>query len=383
MTLHRLLTTSPQRADPLTWILSFNLPFAGAISAVVGGTIIAVTVAWQGVSPLLIIIAAALSSMGCLLIMRSARVQRPVVRSIETVLPISLGIVSMIVSAIGHRGSQVPLTEWTGPLGLGTVMLALVPYSSALLIAGWGIVGAVVAGALARWAFTAPDVGEWSLLIGGSSIPLHVGVAGAVFSGMVVSGVARWRALPYDREESSDRPVAFSRRLREHGAPISIGDDVLALLGRIADGGRVTAKERADAAALATGIRTDLVSVMNRSWLETIPQHARLTVHDPHNAANRMTRAQRAAVHTLITAALESPVLAGEGLRIELRSLDNGTTAVALSMNITLPEGRRVMMLAPYFISLKASVDDFEWAVGEQLSMRFKLPPPASGERRS
>ncbi|QEE61918.1 hypothetical protein FVA74_10320 [Salinibacterium sp. dk2585] len=375
MTFTSTLRTSPQKADPLTWILAFNLPLIAVLATAAGGFLVAIMIAPQGVSPFATLLATTLSVLGCLVVQRAAQPHRPLVRPGQAALPMALGVASMLVSAFGHRGSSVPLGEWTGPLGLATVMLALVPYLPGLVVGGLGLIGAVIAGLASRWAFDTSEIGEWSAFIAGSSLPFHVGVAGAAFSGLVVAAVTRWRALPYDREETAERPSSFVSRLQQHGTPVAIGDDVLALLQRVADGARVSAKERADAASLAAGIRADLVEVVNRSWLETIPQHERLSVEDPDGAANRMTRSQRSAIHTLISAALESPVLAGEALRIELRSLDDGTTAVAFSMNITLPEGRRVMMLAPYFISLKASVDDLEWAVGEQLRMRFKLPP--------
>lgn len=375
MSILPILTTSPQRADPLAWVLSVNLPLAGAIASAGGGTALTIILARQGASAAAIIIATALATLGCLVVMHEARPNRPLMRASRSVLPAALGLASMAVSAVGHLGSTVRLEEWSGPLGLATVMLALVPYSPAVLTAIWGAVGAVTAAALAWWAFDVPGAGPLGVLIAGSSVPLHVGLGGAVFSCMVVAGVQRWRALPYDREESSERS-RLGDRLREHGATVAVGDDVVSLLQRVTERGRVTTKEREDAAALAAGIRSELVRMLDRSWLETIPQRDRLTIEDPELVANRMTRPQRAAVHALITAALESPVVAGENLRLELRALEDGTTAVALSMDITLPEGRRVMMLAPYFISLKASVDDLEWDVGEQLRMHFKLPPP-------
>lgn len=378
----RIYTTSPQRADPLTWIVSFNLPFFAAITSVLGGVGIAALTAGHGVVPLLIIAATIAAVAACLLVLRDARPQRPDFRAAQSIAPMGLGLVSMSFSAIAHRGSDVAIEQWTGPLGLCAVMVALVPYCSALTMAVLGVVGATASSAMASWTFPDPQSGPISLLLAGGSLPLHVGLVGSAFCGMVVAAVIRWRALPYDREESADRPAVFASRLRAHGAPVAIGDDVLALLAKVADGGRVTAKNRTDAALLAAGIRADLVTAINRSWLDTIDQHQRLAVEDPDNVANRMTRQQRAAIHALITAALESPLLAGEALRMELRARDDGTTAVALSMNISLPEGKRVMMLAPYFVSLKASVDDLEWAGGEQLRMRFKLPAPPTDQGR-
>lgn len=376
MTSLALFTTSPQRADPLTWMISFNLPLLAAFASGAGGVVIAVVMGQRGASAAAIVIATVLSVLGCLVVLRAAQPQRPDFRPVQALLPMGFGVASMVVSAVGHRESGIPITDWTGSLGLCTVMIALVPYCSAFVFSLCGVVGGVLAAVVARWAFPEPIGGEWTLFIVGATMPLHVGIVGAAFSGMVVASVVRWRALPYDREELAERPVAFASRLREHGTPVAISDEVIALLSKVADGGRVTAKERTDAAELAAGIRADLVTTLDRSWLDTIAPNHRLTVEDPQNVANRMTRQQRAAIHALIRAALDSPVIDGEGLRIELRGLDDGTTAVALSMDLNLPEGKRVMMLAPYFVSLKASVHDLEWAGGEQLRMRFKLPAP-------
>lgn len=376
-----IVMTSPQRADPLTWIIGFNLPLAAAITGAAGGVAVAAIVAPAGAHTGFILGATALVVAACLIVVLAGRPREPFVRPVQAVPPVLLGLASITISALAHRGSTVEVGHWSGPIGYCLVLLALVPYSSALMTAAYGLAGAVASGIFAQWAFPDPDAPPLGILIAGATLPFNVGIAGACFTAMVVAAVTRWRALPYDREERSDSAAAFASRLREHGTPMAIGDDVTGLLRRAAETGRITAKDRSDAAALAEGIRADLVRAADRSWLEAIPQHRQLIVEDPENAANRMTREQRATIHALIVGALESPVVADEVLRIELRPLDDGTTAVALSMNITLPEGRRVMMLAPYFVSLKASVDDFEWAGGEQLRMRFKLPPPESGPR--
>jgi hypothetical protein len=377
-----MYTQSPQRADPLTWIVAFNLPLFSAITSGVGGLGIAAFTTVFGVETVPLVAATLLTVIACLLILRDVRPHRPNFTVSQCILPMSLGLVGMALSAWAHRDSSVEIGGWTGPLGVCMVMIALVPYCSALTLATLGLISATLAAGAGLWAFPEPTAGPVSLIIAGATLPLHVGLVGAVFSAMVVAAVIRWRALPYDREESVDRPRVFASRLREHGTPVVIGDDVLALLEKVAVGGRVTAKERTDAAALAAGIRSDLVTAIDRSWLDSIANAQRLIVEDPDRVANRMTREQRAAIHGLISAALESPLLAGEALRIELRSRDDGTTAVALSMNITLPEGKRVMMLAPYFVSLKASAHDLEWAGGEQLRMRFKLPAPPDNRGR-
>ena len=62
-------------------------------------------------------------------------------------------------------------------------------------------------------------------------------------------------------------------------------------------------------------------------------------------------------------------------LLIELRAQPDGSTAVALSIDIDLPEGRRLVLLAPYYLTLKTTVADLTWDDGRNLLMRFRIPP--------
>ena len=48
--------------------------------------------------------------------------------------------------------------------------------------------------------------------------------------------------------------------------------------------------------------------------------------------------------------------------------------AVALRILSTLPEGRRVTFLAPYYVTLQAAVDDIRWRNGTTLEVDFEVP---------
>ena len=50
-----------------------------------------------------------------------------------------------------------------------------------------------------------------------------------------------------------------------------------------------------------------------------------------------------------------------------------GTTAVAVSLDVDLPEGRRIMHLSPYYLTLRTAVRDLRWEDVRQL--RFEVPP--------
>ena len=88
-----------------------------------------------------------------------------------------------------------------------------------------------------------------------------------------------------------------------------------------------------------------------------------------------MSPAQRSALLGLLRAATDGMTPNPTPLLIELRGKSDGSTAVALSTDVTFPEGRRLTLLAPHYVSLRATVDELEWDPGERFRLRFRLPP--------
>ncbi|MDQ1555896.1 MAG: hypothetical protein QOI02_898, partial [Actinomycetota bacterium] len=91
--------------------------------------------------------------------------------------------------------------------------------------------------------------------------------------------------------------------------------------------------------------------------------------------ADRMNENPRAALRGLLVEVTESPGVPIESVSVEIRGERDGSTAVALSMDVNLPEGRRVMLLAPHYLTLKTTVDDLSWDDGRSLLLQFRIPP--------
>lgn len=373
-----VIRLSPQRADPLSWILAFNLPLMMACGAVATTSVLLLLSELSGIDPVPVSLAGALTAIACLVIYRAAQPQREFFRVRDCIVPLVLAGAASWISAIAYIERTAGVELWMGAYCFAVVIIALVPYSSALTLASCGVLGAIICGALSAVYFDYASGSELVRVALASVVPLQAGLAGAVFSAVVVLSLLRWQELPYDTSERADADTDFAERLRDRGAPPTIGPEVQALLERVAQEGRVGSRDRELALDLARGIRAELEIVLNRSWLDALAHERSLTVVDPGRVAERATPVQRAAIRRLILAVLDSPVLHEESLRIELRAGDDGTTAVALSMKIDLPEGRRVMMLAPYFVSLRSTVDKLQWVRGEQLRLKFQLPAPAA-----
>jgi hypothetical protein len=142
----------------------------------------------------------------------------------------------------------------------------------------------------------------------------------------------------------------------------------------VARNGVIAEADRTVAAQLARELRADLVQAANSSWLDTLARESGLVVNDPTGLADRMDEAQRAALQGLLRVVLDNPVVDRDSLLIDLRPQPDGSTAVALSLDVDLPEGRRIMMLAPYYLTLKTTVDNLSWADGRSLLFKFQIP---------
>jgi hypothetical protein len=143
----------------------------------------------------------------------------------------------------------------------------------------------------------------------------------------------------------------------------------------IAATGVVTPEDRALAGQLARRLRDDLVTQSNVSWLDSVAAGSRLVVIDPEFRANRMRATQRTALRALLQAILDTPGIDAGSLLVELRGRDDGATAVGVSLEMELPEGRRILHLAPYYLTLRTTVDDLAWSEDRFLRVTFNLPP--------
>ena len=134
------------------------------------------------------------------------------------------------------------------------------------------------------------------------------------------------------------------------------------------------------AGQLARRLRDELVFRVNASWLGTVATGRPVAVMDPEHRADTMNDAQKSALTGLIDAILDTPDTGTKSLLVVLRGEDNGATAVAMSMDLHLSEGRRATRLALYCLTLKTAFEGLSWSDGRLLNMRFEVPPHDSGD---
>ena len=357
----RYLAVSAQQLDPLSWFTGRVVPLVFAGLILLYGAFRIPT--WFTTSmPWLQPIAVALCAGSCVGVYVMTRSLRPQLGWLEGAITVLIAGTGLVISAIGYAGTDLSIELWWAPFGLGLAISSLAPYLTARRVLVLGGVGALV-GTVVAFSALEPMVHQWgqisAMIIIASPIICGV-VASVTFSFVLVSRMMpiieqRSRmVLPLEPSDASAEDVERLRlaRLTARAVPFLEG---------IAAAGEVSAADRALAGQLARRLRDDLVTQSNLTWLDSVAADSRLVVIDPEHRASRMSTAQRTALRALLRAVLDTPGTDSESLLIELRGRPDGATAVALSLDIELPEGRRIMHVAPHLLTLRTAVDDLTW----------------------
>jgi hypothetical protein len=373
------LHASPQQIDPLSWLTRPWVGFSFALVVLGYGGFTTIATWARSDYPWIDLVATLFMLAACVYVQFATRPMRGRFTLGQAGIPLLLGLCGLGLSAWAAMDSEVAVHNWWAPVGLGILVATCGPYLTAPGILGLGTVLSVFTG-LATWpAFVGRDdpwTGFSSIIIACSSVIVST-VATAVFSFSVVLSTQRVLGRVGIELAEEDAVRAEAARRAEITTLARLGSRVAPFLHSIADSGVVTAENRALAGQLARRLRSDLVTQANRSWLDTLALRGRIYVVDPDNRADSMNTAQRAAVRGLLGAVMDDPATDSGSLFIELRGRADGSTAVAMSIDIDLPEGRRMMMLAPYYVALQATTNEISWDPVHDV-LRFRVPPSQS-----
>ncbi len=370
----RYFLTSAQQVDPLSWFTGPYLPLAFSGLIFVFGTLMTALTwnlsdrPWLQLAGLWLCVIAAL-----VIHLRTRRLQ-PALGWGTGVLVLTTATVGTLLSAIDYQGTDLNLGLWWGPAGPALILLSLSPYLPARRIWVLGL-GTTVATVALSFAILYPvnDFQGPLTTIAVFAYPMAMAtVAATVFSYSIVSTM-----IPM--LESPSRLMVPGQRLRDAAVEEAERESLARLtsraapfLERVAESGRVEPSDRALAGQLARRLRDDLVTQASESWLDTVAGSSRLVVVDPDRLARRLDAAQRTALLAMLRAVLDLPETDAGSLLIELRKSPDGSTAVAVSMDMSLPEGRRIMHLAPYYLTLRTAVADLEF---DRDRLTFRIPP--------
>lgn len=371
----RVLTISAREIDPLSW---FTGPFVPLVFAAVnlgyGGVLAALT--WTtSTFPVAQLIGVLLCTAACVFVHVVTRPQFPAIGWGGGTMALLIAGAGFVLSAIGYSHSTLMIELWWAPVGFALAIGSLAPYlpmRQLLIIGSAGTLVFVSAAFLEvhdRIVYWGPVSTYLIILLA----PASGLAASAAFSYVVVS-----RMLPLIEKRSevvvaprSDPEAEASERHRL----ASFTARAAPFLEGVARAGEITPEDRNLAGQLARRLRDDLVTQSNISWLDAVAAGSRLVVVDPEHRASRMRTAQRTALRGLLRAILDTPGTDAGSLLVDLRGQPDGATAVGISLEMELPEGRRILHLAPYYLALRSTVDDLAWSEDRFLRVTFNLPP--------
>lgn len=371
---------APYEFDPLTWLAGNRLPLAFAVFVPLAAALPISTTTHTSLELVGQLSSVALMSAACILVHWLAHPVRGTFTRARALLPAAIAAAATVLSAVnpgepGGVGALMDVQVWWAPLGFAFVLGSLVPYSSLVTSLLLGASAAAVTVLCAVFAF--PD-STWPMAtsITISLVPILIATGGGIaFQWQVGVRITRWA--------DDAAPAVVSGRLLQERALLSalqaelqaVSARVSEFLTSVADRAEVTDEDRHRAAALASEIRTELVERSNETWLQTVARGRPITIIDPDHLADAMSEQQRSSVHALILSVLDSPEVQYPHVLIELRQEGDESTAVGITIDAGLAEGRRIMLLAPHYLSLRTAVDDLQWKGGETIRIRFRAQP--------
>lgn len=369
------LLPSARQVDPLSWFTGPLVPISFTALCLIYGTILAVLTWNDSALPWLQVVAVLLCASSGLAVHIASRPLRGDLGWASAGLALVPTVAGMIVSAIGYANSDFLVELWWAPGAFSLMIATLGPYVPVRQIVTLGGAATLVA-VLVSVAIVHPTADRWGPV--GTAViiaypPLLGIIATAVFSYAVVITMLRMLESPSRimvagqtvRDEAAEEVERVTiARLTARAAPFLEG---------IADAGRITPSDRALAGQLARRMRDELVTQSNLTWLDSIASESRLVVVDPERLARRMSNAQRTAMRGMLRAVIGTPGIDSGSLMVELREAPDGATAVAISLDMALPEGRRIMHLAPYYLTLKTAVDDLTVDRDTLLKLSFSV----------
>lgn len=371
-----VLRFSARDVDPMSWFTGPYVPLVFAVTVLLYGGLMSVLTWGLSDWPATQLLGVALCVIACVLIQLLTssrnRFDWPL-----GVTALTVGGAGLVVSALGYSQSVFAIELWWAPVCYGLVLACLAPYLAPWRLLFYGV-AALVSAVPAAFLIVDSRIPDWGSVSVFLMIATPVAIATSAttaFSYHIVhqllpivdnrsrAVVSKHLELHPDDEEAERASLA---RYTARAVPF---------LREIAARGTVDAADRALAGEIARYLRDDLVSRTDLAWLGLRADDTRVVVVDPERRADTMRAAQRTAIRDLVRAVLDDPSTDATTIYMELRSQEDGSTAVAVTLDAELPEGRRVRHLAPYYFNLRGEVADMR--LGRD-GLSFRVPPNES-----
>ncbi|MFN3707273.1 hypothetical protein [Microcella sp.] len=367
---------SPWSVDPVSWLTTATVPITATLLATLYGVLEILVVPPRG-GVLQWIALICLAAAGVVVHLRT-RPPRGILGAPAVLVVLALVSAAAVLSTLDYDGTMFSLTLWWVPLGISLILIALAPYVRASTIVAITVAQVLIVGLIA-FVLVVPDDPRWPAVTTAIVVVTPIiagGIVSAVLSASIVRISMRWSG-----RSKSLLPSLGAPTIDDHHLVRAVDDDIseqlvaaVTFLRDVAHRGEIREGDADRARALSLDLRARLLADASATWLERIVRGHPIELQDPDRLADQLTVAQRTALRAMIDALVSDPESGFVSARVTLRSIGAGTVAVALRITTTLPEGRRISFLAPYYVALSAAVRDIRWHDGASLKVEFEAP---------
>ncbi len=376
--------------DTLSWLTSSLVSSWVTLFVAVVGLVAVVFGGQAGYRPAFQLVAVAVMTGAAYAIHRGALPARSRFRARRAALVSALASISVMMSALAlvDRTALIPsldallpspanptfaLELWWAPVCAALVLMVMSPFVAGRVFVPGALL--VVAATATSAGFVAAERGS-ELPIADvvviTSTTVFAVIGGIVLNRALVTAVQSWRgghhaAVPDD--DATEPALAVVDRITAGRYSAA----VVPFLHRIERAATLHDRDRRTAARLARDMRRALVERGDQSWLAAHMAGRPVYVTDPCRLAETITVDQRAAIIALVDGLFSDPEAGVFGARLDLAPAEDDAVAVAVTVGLALPEGRRTAVLAPYYLTVKSVVRRIEWRGGESLVVTFDV----------
>ncbi|MFT4029727.1 MAG: hypothetical protein QM675_07620 [Protaetiibacter sp.] len=359
--------------DPMSWFTGPYVPLVFAVFVAVYGGLMSVLTWDESELPAMQLAGVALCTMALLLVQLLTALRNRFDWQLGAIV-VGVGGAGLVVSALGYSHSVFAIELWWAPFCFALALSALAPYLAPWRLVLWGVVALAT---VVPVAFVIVDsrVPAWGSITVFLLVATPSAVATAATTAFSYSVVRQMLPIVDNRSSEVVSEVLETDPEDEEAERIALARHTaraVPFLRAIADRGTVADGDRALAGEIARYLRDDLVSRTDLAWLGLRADDTRVVVVDPDHRAQTMRSAQRTAIRDLVRAVLDDPATDATTIYMELRPQDDGSTAVAVTLDAELPEGRRVRHIAPYYFNLRGEVADVRLS---RDGVSFRVPP--------
>ena len=376
--------------DTLSWLTSslvsswvtLTIAVVGLASVVFGGQ--------AGYRPAFQVVAVVVMTGAAYAIHRGALPARGRFRARRAALVVGLAAISVMMSALAlvDRNALIPsldallpspadplfaLELWWAPVCAALIVMSMSPFVAGRVFVPCALL--VVAATATSAGFVAAERGSELpiadvVVITSSSVFAVIG--GIVLNRTLVTAVQGWRR-GHDVTAPDDDAIEPAAAVVDRITGGRYSTAVVPFLDRIERAATLHERDRRTAARLARDLRRALVERGDQSWLAAHVAGRPVYLTDPFRLADTITVDQRAAIIALIDGLFSDPEAGVFGARLDLAPAEDDAVAVAVTVGLALPEGRRTAVLAPYYLTVKSVVRRIEWRGGESLVVTFDV----------